>query len=488
MKWIQSLLLLLLLTTSCTKYLEVDPPPTQIDGSGAFKTDAAAISAMTGIYARAALPLGGQFSSLSMCAGLSADELTAYGVGPDALNQLYTNSLTTSFSYFWKELYGYIYSANDAVEGITASTTLSAPVKSRLLGEAKFTRAFFYFYLVNLFGDVPLILVTDYRQNMLMARTPAAKVYEQIIQDLKDAKDLMGESYTAADLKTVSTDRVRPNKWAATALLARAYLFTGDWDNAIAASSEVISQTGVYKLETLANAFLKDGKEALWQLQSTQNNLNTYEGNSFILISAPNYAFPVSLSSGLYNTFEPGDDRKTNWTGAYTSTGTGAKTYPYAYKYKVRAISTATIPITENAIMLRLAEQYLIRAEARIHANKIADGIDDLNALRTRARAAATVAVPNPLPALSTTLNMTDALKAAEHERQVEMFAEMGDRWLTLKRTKGFDNPAISRADEIMPAITTAKGGQWNTDWQLYPIPATEIINDVNLSQNHGYK
>lgn len=476
-----------IITSSCEKLLEVDAPATNVDGATVFQSDAGAISVMTGVYARAANPLGGNFSSLSMCTGLSADELTAYGQGIDFFNQLYKNQLTSSFSYFWSELYNYIYSTNEVIEGINGSTMLSKPVSTRLMGEAKFMRAFFYFYLVNLYGNVPLVTSTDYRTNMSMARDSVSKVYVQIIADLKDAEELMGTEYTTSNLVTASADRVRPNKWAAAALLARVYLFTGDMANAITQSSKVIDQTATYRLTSLDSVFLKDGKEAIFQLQSVQNNINTYEGNSFILVAAPNFSNPVSLSDSVYNSFEPGDKRKTSWVGSFTSTGTGAATYYFPYKYKVRSTGSTMIPLTENAVMLRLAEQYLIRAEAYIRSNNIPLGINDLNTLRTRSRLPASGTVPDPLPALSTALSLTDALKAVEHERRTEMFTEMGDRWLTLKRTKGFSNPNISRADEFMPAATSAKGGTWRTEWQLYPIPRTETIKDVNLKQNPEY-
>jgi len=76
---------------------------------------------------------------------------------------------------------------------------------------------------------------------------------------------------------------------------------------------------------------------------------------------------------------------------------------------------------------------------------------------------------------------------ALEHERQVEMFTELGDRWFTLKRLKGYTNNSISRADEYMPAITAAKGGTWNTNKQLFPIPLSELTSDVFHKANPGY-
>lgn len=480
-----SFLIALLFAASCKKFVTIPPTAAKVDLGSVFQSDAAAIALMNGIYVQEVRNTEGYFCYISRAAGLSADELTNEA-GTSVISALYTNSLTSSsFSYFWSEFYTYLYTANEIIDGVKSPNSLSPTARTRLEGEAKFTRALLYFYLINLHGDVPLVTSTNYLNNLQMGRSSMADVYLQIIKDLQDAENLLGEAYTTADLKTVSTtDRLRPNKWAAAALLARVYLFTGDNANAITESTKVISQSSVYKLETLNNVFLATSKEAIWQLQPTGNlNYNTFDGNTFILVANPDYGHPVSISSTLYAAFEAGDNRKTNWIGTYI----GNKTYYFPYKYKVGSTGTASVPLTEDQMVLRLGEQYLIRAEANVQSGNIADAIADLNTLRARARAAVTTAVPNPLPALSATISKTDALAAVEHERQVEMFTEFGDRWLTLKRLRGFSNPSISRADEIMPAITKAKGGTWSTNWQLYPIPFNEIRDDPALTQNPGY-
>ena len=481
-----SLLAVLGTATSCKKFVTVPTTAAKVDGAEVFQSNAAAIGLMTGVYANATRNSEGHFPYLSIGAGLSADELTAYGIGSPVNTALYANNLTNTFTYFWSEFYTYIYVTNQVLEGIAGPNKLSPDVLTRLSGEAKFTRALFYYYLVTLHGDVPLVTATDYTQNEQKARTPAAQVYQLIISDLQDAENLLGPDYTNADLETVSTTtRLRPNKWAAAALLARVYLQTGDNPNAIAEATKVIGQTNTYHLETLANAFLATSKEAILQFQPTGNSSwNTYDATVFILSTPPSYSNPVSLSIGLYNAFEDGDSRKTSWVGSLQS---GSTTYYFPYKYKVRNTSSATIPLTEDQMVLRLAEQYLIRAEASIQNGDIAGGIADLNTIRARARAAGTIDVPDPLPALSSTLSKNDALLALEHERQVELFTELGDRWLTLKRLKGLSNPGISRADEIMPNIATAKGGTWSTNDQLYPISLIELNSDNKLTQNPGY-
>ncbi len=131
---------------------------------------------------------GHQFSAsgVTLYAGLSADELRYYTVS--GLDEFTNNAITEANHsaieyYYWIAPYTYIYTVNLALERLAVSTSLSAPVSKQLTGEAKFIRAFCYFYLVNLFGDVPLITVSDYRINEKMGRSAAASVYQQIKKD-----------------------------------------------------------------------------------------------------------------------------------------------------------------------------------------------------------------------------------------------------------------------------------------------------------------
>ncbi len=159
-------------------------------------------------------------------------------------------------------------------------------MKRQLTGEAKFMRAFLHFYAVNLYGDIPLITVTNYLANNQIARTPKKDVFKQIIKDLQDAKDLLGDDYSNG-YGQVTGSRTRPNRVAAGALLARAYLFTGDWVNAEVEASLVISNTK-YKLGTdLKQVFNSTSAEAIWQLAPVDPSWNTQDARFFVLTSVP---------------------------------------------------------------------------------------------------------------------------------------------------------------------------------------------------------
>jgi hypothetical protein len=308
-----------------------------------------------------------------------------------------------------------------------------------------------------LFGDVPLILTTDYKTNALATKTAKATVYNQIIEDLKDAQMKLDSTYSFS-----SGRRVMATKGAATALLARVYLYNGDWKNAEEQASAVISNNTLYKLEPdLTKVFLANSNEAILQLMPGGTNSNTYEGTMFITQAgfSPSY---VSLSTSLLSAFEPTDNRRHKWVD---SVKVGAVYEYFPSKYKVKGSTTTT----EYSMVLRLSEQYLIRAEARAHQNLISDAISDLNAVRIRAGLTGTSAT-----------NQADLINAIVQERRVEFFAEWGHRWLDLKRT--------GIIDSVMSIITPLKGGgSWKSYQQLYPIPQTEILNGIHLVQNNGY-
>jgi hypothetical protein len=462
--------------TGCKKLIEVDPPDSSINSLNIYTDDALAASVLTGIYTKLSQDnanlYNGSLTSISLFAGLSADELKLFDNNTRYFNY-YSNSLTNIeiFNY-WNTIYPIIYRANAALDGLQKSNTLTDAVKKQLIGEAKFFRAFCYFYLVNIFGDVPVALSTDYSVNATLTRSPKATVYQQIVNDLKDAQSLLNEKYLKGDAISLyasgSEERVRPTKAVATALLARVYLYNGEWMNAETEASKVIDNISLYGLEALSNVFKKNNKEAIWQLQAigSTTRSNTGEGQLFILPSTgPSSTFPIYLSSVLVNSFENGDGRRTNWVGSVTPSP-GTTTYYYPNKYKIGAVNTTT---QEYCTVFRLGELYLIRAEARAQINTNINGAQfDLNAIRTRA------GLPN-----TTANDKTSLLAAILRERQVELFTEWGHRWFDLKRT--------GSVDAVMGIVTPTKGGTWQTTDQLYPIPQSELLSAPQLTQNPGY-
>jgi len=467
----------------CKKLVEVDGPTTSVNSEDIYKNDQTATAVLTGIYIDMSTS-NLQYANLpgiSYLSGLSSDELSLYERATDVvLNGYFQNKLDQQFigNGFWGSIYSSLYTVNSALDGVSNAQNLTPKVKQQLIGEAKFMRALCFFYLVNLYGDVPLVLGTDYKVNASMPRTFKGEVWKQVISDLTDAQNLLSDNYLDATLLNTTEERVRPTKYAATALLSRAYLYQGEWEKAEAQATSLLENPS-FELVKLEEVFLKNNKEAIWQLQGVTKGFNTKEAYAFII--SPELGFfnfnPAYLNPSLLESFEPGDLRKSVWTNSIVVEG---MRYYFAYKYKIGQSSDVNAPINEYSTVLRLAEQYLIRAEARIQQNKVSEGIADLNALRDRARDKE--ADPNlQLKLLPADLSRADALMAVEKERRIELFTEWGHRWLDLKRT--------GRVDAVMTEELPKKlsAGVWNTNQQFYPIDILQLQRNPNLVQNKGY-
>ena len=208
------------------------------------------------------------------------------------------------------------------------------------------------------------------------------------------------------------------------------------------------------------NVFLSSSNEAILQLQTIVPGIGSSEAITFILRFPPNFQ-GFSIRPEFMDTFEDGDIRETSWINSLSS---GAETFFYPFKYKTRT-TTGGAASNEYLTVLRLAEMYLIRAEARARQNNVSGAQEDINAIRTR------VQLPN-----TTASDQTSLLEAIELERKHELFTEMGHRWYDLKRT--------NRATEIV--------GPFKPNWQptdvLWPVPLGEFLSNPNLGeQNPGY-
>jgi hypothetical protein len=435
--------------------VEVDLPNSQLTSSAVFEDKATANAAMVDIYnkIRDNGMLTGTSSGISNQLGNYTDELTCYGTTASVSIDFYNNALVatnSNISGVWNSSYNQIYCANSVLEGVKNAVALPTPDRNQLTGEALFVRALIHFYLTNLFGDIPFITTTDYKQNSSTKRIPQMEVYDKIKTDLAQAIELLPESY-------ISTEKVRPNKYAAIALLARVDLYSENWTEAAENATKVINKTALYQWTTLNKVFLKQSTTTIWQLMPSVKGKNTFEGETFIFTAGPPPL--TALSPGLMNAFSAGDLRKSLWTKAVSN---GTNTWYHAYKYKEFQNTTTSL---EYSIVLRLAEQYLIRAEAKAHLNDAVGAAQDLNTIRNQAGLANTTA---------TTTN--EILEAVLQERRLEFFTEFGHRFFDLKRTNKLDS-----------TLSGVKLG-WDAKDKLWPIPATELAVNPNLQpQNFGY-
>lgn len=483
-------LLVIVTATGCKKYLEIPLPTDKIAGEGAYSTDKSTSATLNSILG---ILTGNQhfhgINSIGYMTGLYTDELVNLNTNNPNNNAFYKNEVRDGQTgLLWTQLYQHIYNANLAIEGITNSTNLLK--KDQWLGEAYFIRAFCYFYLTNYYGDVVLVTSSNYIVNKELGRAPKTEVNKLIIADLLKAQSLLSNEYKDAIGETTAL-KGRPNKFTATALLAREYLYTGDWANAEIQSTNVITATigatGTYILlpaSDIDKVFLAGSAETIFNLVSPNNNqdYNAYNNNTAATIPFNGSAWngvaaaisPSLLASFETNTSVPetptADRRKTYWTRVTTmsaSTSTPvipARTMYFPNKYKSNVIGA------ENIVLFRLAEQYLIRAEARARLNNLTAAKTDLDMIRTRAGLTGTTAA-----------SQTDLINAVIQEKRVELFSELGHRFFDLKRT--------GTIDAVMNIIAPLKGvsAVWNTQKQLFPIPAYDISVNRNLVQTPGY-
>jgi len=449
------------LLSSCQKFTEIGPPVNQLTSENIFTNDATANSAIVGIYSR--LSQSGLIQSVTPLTGMYSDELSNYT--PSAQNEFTLSKLgrassPTINSNFWNSAYQFIYPANAAIDQLEKSNGISAALKSSLTGEAKFIRAYLYLNLTCLFGEVPIITATGYTQNLSLPRSPRRAVMDLIITDLKEAAASLPEK--------IESEKIRANRWSALALLARVYLYDGQYEQAAQTASELIESKRFSLTADPGKAFLKNSSEAILQLYPTQTNQNTPDGVSFLPASATEVQ-KYYLTPSLLNSFEPGDLRKTSWVTSRLYLG---QTYFYPCKYKV--INNATL--SEYLMILRLAEQYLIRAEARIRTGNIPGGAADLNILRRRSRPLATPMLPDPMADLDQNMEKPLALLMVEKERRIELMTEIGHRWFDLQRT--------GRAENILAAL---KPDTWLPTASLWPVPEEQLRLNPFLTQNPGY-
>lgn len=444
-----------LFIVSCDDFVAVDRPNSQLTTDAVFENATTATAAMVDVYAqmRENGLLTGKSFGISCLLGTYADELVSYENGAYTTADFYNNSLLASdafVSLLWNSSYNQIYAANAIFEGVGNSASLAPSDKNQLQGEALFARALTYFYLVNLFGDVPYVSTTDYVYNSTVPRMATEVVYKNIIADLETAITLLPSDYSKAD-------RTRPNKATAQALLARVYLYHGDFAEAANMASAVLNDTSLYIWDdNLDSVFLKESTSTIWQLASGSEGANTDEGSTFIFFSGPPEL--VALSDNFVSQFETNDLRKSHWIKTVTEGG-GLWYHPYKYKQDIASGSSL-----EYSIIFRLAEQYLIRSEARARQGDMIGAKEDLNKIRH------TAGLPDTDATTQTTL-----LEAILQERKVELFTEYGHRFFDLKRFGKLD------------AVLGTKPG-WNATDQLWPLPQSELlVNPFLKPQNSGY-
>lgn len=440
---------------SCEDFIEVDLPPNQLTGKGVFEEASTAEAAITDIYSyqRDQGILSGDGGGITHSLALYSDELISLGTQTGDYFELNTHNVQPSNGSvrdIWKEAYFGIYAANAAIEGLESSVAIDETITQRLIGEAYFIRAFLHFYLTNLFGEIPYVTTTDYINNSSIEKNTIPEVESFLIEDLEKAQELLPENY-------LSPERIRPNRFAAKALLSRIYLYNGNWIDAENTATAVI-ELGLYQIDVpIESVFLATSPGTIWQFKSQFNGSNTKEALNYILVAAPPQSH--ALRDDFVAGFRDGDRRREVWVDSISD---GNEVWYFSSKYNENQNTSISL---EYSKVLRIAEIYLIRAEARLRLGNIEGAKQDLNAVRERAGLL-------PVESIDPVELETEIL----YERKVELFTEFGHRWFDLKR--------YNQAEAVLAPI---KNG-WDESSYLLPIPETELSANPNLDpQNPGY-
>ncbi|ALI97974.1 RagB/SusD family nutrient uptake outer membrane protein [Rufibacter tibetensis] len=446
--------------TGCSDILDVEPT-SSIEFEGAITDARSADRALQGVYSAFQ---SDDYYGLNYLyyQDLYTDNLTFTGTFSTHLEVARRNINPTNLQIAetWAAIYRAIGRANVVIQEVGKLANLEAGEKNRILGEAYFLRALAYFDLVKVFGGVPIVTVPTLNvagiQNQ--GRSTEAEVYTQIINDLKEAETKLqgladsSNPYSASDM-------------AASALLARVYLQQGN--NALARDkATAVINNGPYSLASnFGDIFNSTGMSATTDEVILELAFNRDDQNA--LASSSNPAVPGQkfyVSTNLFNQFSAsaslGDER-------FAETTLQQGTRRRIVKYDDVSQNSDNIPL------IRLAEMYLIRAEAnaRLGAATAVPSLvvlSDINMIRNRA------GLPNAAP-----LTNAAALTEILNQRRLE-FAFEGFRFMDLKRYN-----LTCQVLTFCPATGTTQDNSYKNLW---PIPFQQLETNPNLNpQNPGY-
>ena len=436
---------LLFSQTACSDFLEQEPA-NYISDEAVITNESSAKSALNGVYHRlgASAYYGGRYFDAGV--NLASDNVTWTG----SLNFYYdfdTHQYSAEnqlLSYAWYGIYATVNQANQVIEKTQALSSISDNERRRIIAEATVLRSLAFFDLARTWGNVPLVKAATHAPNQFdgVKQTQAKAVYQEVVNDI---------SSVLGDLSQAN-DRVHVSRSVAEALLARVSLYLEDWAKAEEYATKVIENPS-YALGSIND--LLNGKlaqESVFELAYS----SSFTNDQSAYWRSPNDGGrhewgPSKEIVQLLSNPTIGGDRS-----AFFTDQSSAQVPDYYVGTLYHRPSA-----DDNVILFRLAEAYLIRAEARAkqqNAN-LEGAISDLNTIRERSQVAP----------LNESLSQQAIIQAIEDENRVE-FAIEPHRWFDLVRT--------GRAVAILGI---------SEHQQLFPIPYNDIEADKDLQQNPNY-
>ncbi|MCD0473893.1 RagB/SusD family nutrient uptake outer membrane protein [Flavobacterium sp. EDS] len=461
-----------LLSACSESYLDIKPED-QIKSENFFKTKEDALASVSAIYTNLRTWDLAAFAPIILSVSSDdADKGSSPGDAPffdDIKNFTFTASAGIIEGY-WSGQFRGVNLANQTITNVP-NIDMDDALKTRLLAEARFFRAYHYFNLVKLYGGVPIYDGLPADGNYNRPRNSKDEVYNFILADLKFAEENLPANYGATDIG-------RATKGAARAYEAKAHMYLGNWDKVLSITNQVMgmgygllpSYNSVFRIE------FENSIESILEVQCTYVSGNCDLSNSqFSQVQGVRDQFGWGFnvpSQNLSDSYEAGDVRR-DATIIYRGETTPEKDYikptgdnpMYNQKAYVPSgqIGNCSEGSEQNIRLMRFAEVLLMNAEA---ANEIGDtglALASVNKIRQRAS----------LPAL-TSMSKDQLRLAIWKERRSEMGME-NDRFLDLVRQGR--GPAV-----LGPQGFTAGKNE------LFPIPAQAIsLSNGILKQNPGY-
>lgn len=414
------------------------------------------------------------------------------GSNPDLQSfEKFTYNPSHAYILAWYQtLYQTIKYANVVIEKVPP-IEMDEDLKERYISEAKFIRAYTYFTLVRLFGDIPKI--TTVVTERTVPRSPVEEIYQEIIlSDLLEVINILPEKSDYA-----SQDMGRITKGAAKALLARVYLHRSDFTNAEKYALEVIN-SGQYSLDLdFEHVFSIDGQHgsgSIFELGALPDGNRALGGNQYGntqgVRGTPNWGWGFGRPSwDLLKSFEEGDPRRessviflgeiVNGTLIIGNTNTTDTIYDeqsniveiecYNQKVQMDGAESTQDNFGYNRRIIRYADILLVAAEALNENNKSSDALNYLNMVRERARSGNDAILPDV-----TETNKEELRKTIWKERRVELAFE-DERYFDLQRQ--------DRMEEVLGPLGFVEGKH-----NLLPIPQQEIdLSEGKMQQNPNW-
>ncbi len=438
--------------TSCNKFLDIQPQQYVSDEATIYDKTSAE-TALRGAYR--ALGSSNYYGETYVTLGYfpSGDFVNnTTGGGGNVMANNYRSD-DGLFQSAWTAIYVAINRANHVITKVQAvnDVALTQARKDQIRGQAFFIRALSYFDLARAWGGVQLILTptNSAEDKPKVGRSSLADTYAQVQKDLDSAEALLPNTVNRIDA-------TRKTVWA---LKARLYLYKQQWALAESYATKLITDPG-FTLLTPYSSWFSGGvtgtAESIFELEFSAQNPSAQRAQMQPTTKAGTYRYaPNLVFVNLLRTPAIAGGRRALIDSVKQS---GSVLWFGNLYYRS--------PATDPAYILRIAEQYLIRAEARAQQNiNLSGALDDLNTIRTRAGLAA-----------STASNSADLLLAIENERRFE-FALEAHRWFDLART--------GRSKAVLEQLDPTKNIQ--AYQLLFPIPANEVQLDPLLKQNPGY-